>query len=119
MFEKLVADSNGEAKRLADFLGTTLSGQILLKGNNTSFTSNKRQDLTETEAWICEHIAGKAMKLAGYNLKNSHPKFQDISDLLITSKRFFLYQIQRVFKRKDKRSSVYAYLKCLFNRPLA
>lgn len=114
-FEELVADYNAEAKRLANFLGTTLSDQILFQGNNTSFSSNKRKDISEAEAWICEHFAGEAMKSAGYELSDSHPKIQDISDLLVTSTQFSLYQIKRIVTQKEKRSSVFNYLKCLFS----
>lgn len=115
-FEDLVADPHTEAKHLANFLGTTLSSQISNKGSNTSFASHKRREITKTEAWICEYTAGKTIKLAGYNLQGAYPRLKDLPDLLATSTKFLLYQIQRIYQRKEQRSSIFAYLKFLFEK---
>lgn len=115
-FENLVADPNKEAKQLANFLGTTLSGEVLTKGSNTSFTANKRREITETEAWICQLLAGKSMNSANYQLIKYYPQLKDLPDLLTTSTQFIRYQIGRIYKQEDKNSSIYAYLKLLFKK---
>ena len=115
-FEDLVTDPNAEAKQLADFLGTTVSSQISNQGSNTSFASHKRREITKTEAWICEYTAGKTMKLAGYTLQGAYPRLKDLPDLLATSKKFILYQTQRIYQKKDQRSSIFAYLKLLVKK---
>jgi hypothetical protein len=115
-FEELVVDPNGVAQQLADFLGTNVSGSVPIKGKNTSFDSGKRQDITETEKWICEHLVGESMEKAGYTIGEVSPKFQDLGDLLGTSIQFSQHQMRRALTNPRKRVAVASYLQGLLGK---
>ena len=109
-FEKLVKSPDTVGSQLADFLGTTISGEIATKGKNTSFASKKQKTITNTEIWICQKLAGNQMQEAGYQLNQVSPTFQDLPDLLGTSYRFIQFQFNRILKDKKKQHSVKSFL---------
>lgn len=115
-FEELVVNPNGVAQQLADFLGTDVLRPVPVKGKNTSFASGKRQDITETEKWICEHLVGESMEKAGYTRGEVSPNFHDLGDLLGTSIRFSQHQMWRVLTRPAKRVAVVSYLQGLLGK---
>ncbi len=115
-FEQLVADPDEAAARAGAFLDAEVSGKVPVQGKNTSFGSGKRKDITATERWICERLAGEAMAEAGYESSGARPRVRDLPDLAFTTLRFSLYQAGRLLRRGDARASVGAYLKNLMGR---
>lgn len=113
-FEDLVARPDEEAQKLADFLNTELSHSVQVERTNTSFKDKQRQDITNTEVWLCEMIAGKTMQEVGYDLKSPKPRIQDVLDLFDTTGNFVFHQTQRVFRNDRARQSVIGYLKNLW-----
>lgn len=112
-FEELVKDPDGVARQLGDFLGTPFDGRVEVLGHNTSFAGGQRKDLTPTEVWICERIAGPEMRAAGYLPEAGRFRLQDIPALLATSVRFVWFQVLRVWRRKDARVSIGSFLRRL------
>ena len=86
-FEDLVADPDAAAAIMADFLDSELTGKVPEQERNTSFGSGKRQDISETEKWICEKVTGEAMNALGYTRENPSFRFRDIPDFLQTTVR--------------------------------
>jgi hypothetical protein len=113
-FEDLIADPNEEARKIAQFLGTTFEGDVRRSDANTSFAAGKRKSITPTEEWICEQIAGEAMLSHGYTLRRSRPRLRDLPDLLWVSCRFTIYQTLRIARDGRARQSVISFLKMLF-----
>lgn len=113
-FEEMITDPDKIAQELASFLGTTVSGSVAVKSHNSSFKSQSKTSITDTETWICEKLAGNSMEQAGYSLKNSSPKLSDIPDLLETSWQFITSQTKRALISSRKRVSVISYLQTLF-----
>ncbi|MEO1295472.1 MAG: sulfotransferase [Cyanobacteria bacterium J06636_16] len=109
-FETLVANPDAEATKLAAFLNTQVTQSVQVDRPNTSFDAKKRRDVTDTEVWLCERIAGSVMEHAGYELKNQKPRLQDIPNLVSTSLNFASYQVQRLISNKRARQSVQNYL---------
>ena len=97
-FEQLVADPDGEAERLAEFLGTTYRPRVAEHSANTSFGGGRRKTLTPTETWMCQKFAGAAMEAAEYPLERCGPRFRDLPDLMATSVRFAGFQLYRLYR---------------------
>ena len=115
-FESLVADPDGQARAIAEFLGATLTRSVPVRGSNTSFGGGKRRDLTPTEKWMCERIAGPVMESAGYEVEHPRPRLRDVPDLLFTTARFAGYQSSRLIREPSARVSVTAFLRRLIRR---
>lgn len=115
-FEDLVKAPTQEAEKLAEFLGLELSGDVPVRGSNTSFASGQRKTITPTESRIYELLAGETVKQAGYSFENSQLRLQDVPDLFGTTVRFVTYQIGRLFDQKGGRSSIITYCKNLFRK---
>lgn len=112
-FEKLISDPNGEARKVAQFLGSTFSGEVERSDGNTSFSGGHRKSITPTEEWICERVAGDAMQSLGYTIGQGRPRLQDLPDLLWNSLRFTTCQLRRVTKSPAARESVKSFVKTL------
>ncbi|MFK8183667.1 MAG: sulfotransferase [Phormidesmis sp.] len=112
-FEDLVAAPQATATRLADFLCTTVQGDINPRGVNSSFSKGSVCELTAMEVKICEKIAGNQMKAAGYTLSNPQMQAYDSWDLLKTSAEFASYQTHRALTNRRGRSSIQAFIKSL------
>jgi hypothetical protein len=115
-FEDLVKDPDAAAAELGAFLGSTVKGKVPVKGKNTSFSGGKRKDITPTEAWLCERLAGDAMEKAGYTDRQGRFRLRDLPDLAYISCRFTIYQVVRVATQRDARASVKTFLKRLIRR---
>jgi hypothetical protein len=113
-FEDLVNTPVAVAERLARFLDTQVTGQVVLERVNSSFRHGSVRELTNTEVMICEKIAGSQMKKSGYKLFHPKPRLSDAGDLLKTSIDFLAYQLQRMVINRRARTSVIAFLKNLF-----
>jgi Sulfotransferase family len=112
-FEDLVADPDGAAATMAEFLDSELAGKVPEQGRNTSFGSGKRKDITETEKWICERVTGPAMDALGYTRENPSFRLRDIPDFLRTTVQFLFYQCGRIVKRDHARGSVGTFVRSL------
>ena len=112
-FEDLVQDPAAVAADLADFLETQVAGEVVAKRSNASVKVGQPTELTQTEVFLCEKIAGQAMQSAGYELCAPKPRLFDLVDLLKTSVTFATYQLIRITKDKKARTSVRAFLKSL------
>ncbi|MGD1897209.1 MAG: sulfotransferase [Phormidesmis sp.] len=112
-FEELVQAPEATAERLAAFLETTVSGNVITERTNASAKNTPPVELTPTETLICEKITGRSMQAAGYKLIQPTPKLLDIFDLLRTSATFTRYQIGRIITNKKARTSVIAFAKSL------
>lgn len=115
-FEELVADPDAEAARIAEFLGATVSQKVPVRGSNTSFKGGKRKDLTSTEKWLLERVAGSAIQAADYPLENPRPSLRDLPDLVFVTCRFALYQVRRIIAKPAERVSVVSFLRRFFGR---
>ncbi len=113
-FEDLVETPVAVAERLAGFLGTQVTGQVILERVNSSFKQGSVRELTHTEITICEKIAGSQMQKSGYKLFYLQPHLSDMVDLVKTSVDFLAYQLQRMVTNKRARTSIMAFLKNLF-----
>lgn len=114
-FEDLIRDPEAVAKRLANFLETSVVGDVCSKRSNSSVKQGAPIELTNTEILLCEKIAGDCMKSAGYPLSSPRPKLLDAVDLLKTSAVFGRYQIERIATDKKARTSVLAFVKSLLS----
>jgi hypothetical protein len=112
-FEDLVATPVAVAERLASFLETRVTGQVITKSINSSFKGGAACELTHTEIMICEAIAGNQMKESGYKLSHLRPQLSDVVDLTVTSADFMAYQFHRMLTNKRARSSITAFVKNL------
>ena len=112
-FEELVKDPDGIARSLGEFLGTPFEGAVEVHGHNTSFGGGQRKDLSPTEIWICERIAGSEMRAAGYEPGQGKFRLRDLPAFALISLRFAAYQVARVWQRKDARVSIVSYLRRL------
>ena len=112
-FEEFIKNPDRGASVLAGFLDTTMTEKVIVKGTNSSFKSSRRQNLTPTETWVCEWLAGANMQRAGYRLSQSSPRLRDMPDLARTSLQFVIYQLQRMLQSKQGRVSIKAYLQTI------
>ncbi|NEQ95386.1 MAG: sulfotransferase [Cyanothece sp. SIO2G6] len=115
-FEELVTEPDLQAQTLAQFLGTTVSGPTEVKQGNSSFKSQQQIEMTDTECWICEKLAGATMVKAGYSLSQIRPRFRDIPELLRISTQFVWFQLHRATTDPEKRSSILAVATSFFRR---
>lgn len=115
-FEKLVADPNEEARKIAEFLGSRFEGEVRRTKGNTSFKGGKRRSITPTEAWICERVAGTSMQALGYERTEGRLRVRDVPDFVWTSGRFALAQTKRLARNPAARQSVWFFLKSLVGR---
>ena len=112
-FEDLVQSPEAVASRLAEFLETTVTGNVVAERANSSMRNGSPIELTNTEIALCEKIAGTCMKSAGYQLAHTRPKVSDIFELLKISATFSRYQVERILTNKKARTSVIAFIKSL------
>lgn len=115
-FETLISEPEQEAARLADFFQTQVQKSVRVDRVNTSFTSDTRRELTATERWIAEKMAGDMMERHGYALEHAQPRLGDLFDLLQTSRRFAVYQIRRLLTHDRARQSILSYVKNILKR---
>ncbi|MDB9496999.1 sulfotransferase [Spirulina major CS-329] len=115
-FEDLVKTPEAVADRLARFLDTQVVGNVVLEKGNSSSDQGKNKELTATEIFICEKMAGASMRSAGYTLTNPTPKLGDLFDLIGTSFVFATYQLQRMIKDPKARTSIFSFLKSLIGK---
>jgi hypothetical protein len=113
-FEDLVETPVAVAERLARFLDTQVTGQVILERVNSSFRQGAACELTNTEVMICEKIAGSQMQKSGYKLFHPEPRLSDVGDLVKTSIDFLAYQLQRMVINRRARTSIIAFMKNLF-----
>jgi hypothetical protein len=115
-FEELVAAPDAEAERIAAFLESPKTGPVPVRGKNTSFGKGVRKDITETERYICERLAGPLLVEAGYEPSGARFRVRDVPHLAWLTLRFGVYQLVRIVKRPDARHSVKAFLRRLVGR---
>ena len=115
-FEDLIHAPEDVAGRLASFLETAVGGDVTAQRSNSSVKAGAPIELTNTERFLCEKIAGECMASAGYTLAAPKPKLLDVVDLIKTSTVFTLYQLERIATNKKARTSVLAFIKSLLKR---
>ena len=115
-FEDLVHRPEDTADRLAKFLGTTVSGDVVVTQSNSSLKQGAKRELTNLEITLCEKITGPYLDKVGYQSSKSKPKLTEVLDLLETSLTFATYQLERVIRNKKGRDSILAFLQSLFKR---
>ena len=116
-FEELIESPNQTAAKLASFLGSSFTETIESREGNSSFKQSARKQITPTEQWICEKIAGRAMQQEGYPPSSSRFRLVDTWDLLWTTGRFTLHQCKRILKDSRSRVSIMAYITRVFRKP--
>jgi hypothetical protein len=112
-FEDLVKTPVAVAERLASFLNTQVTGQVISANINSSFSQGSAYELTHTEVMLCEKIAGSQMQASGYELSHLRPQLSDVVDLTLTSADFMAYQCHRMLTNKRARTSITAFMKNL------
>ena len=115
-FEDLREDPVTLARQLAAVLDSRVLEDRLPRGANTSFRGGGRKVITQTEAWLCERLAGTEMSSLDYELTNPRPRLSDIPDALAVTARFALYQLWRVATDPGARVSVADYLRRALKR---
>ena len=115
-FEDLVLHPEDTANRLAKFLGTTVSGDVVVTQGNSSLSQGTKRELTNIEIAICEKITTPCLEKAGYQMSKPTPKMAETLDFLETSLTFVIYQIERIIKNKKGRDSILAFVKSLLKR---
>jgi len=115
-FEELVANPTQQAEAIAEFLGTSVSAPVDTKKGNSSFQSQRQIEMTDTESWICEKLAGSTMEQAGYGLSAATPKLGDIPELVRVSAQFTWFQAHRAITNPEKRTSILNFAKSLLLR---
>lgn len=114
-FEDLVADPDHAAGELAVFLESKVVGPIRAEKRNTSFAGEPRRSIGATEKWVCERVAGEAMKARGYKLSGAKPKLTQLPELAWISLRFTLHQLKRIFTSGTSRQQIKAFVRSLFS----
>lgn len=115
-FEELTRDPQAAAARIAAFLGTSAPASLEVGEPNSSFSSGERKTITPTETWLCERVAGRAMRLRGYETGTGKLRLRDLPNLLATSVRFLFHQAGRLRVKKSARYSVAMFLRLVFGR---
>lgn len=110
-FEDLIADPQTEADKIAVFLNTNISGKVVIKQSNTSFSSRKRKTLSDTEILLCEKILGASLMEHGYESGQGAFRWLDLPGLFFVSFRFLFYQLFRVFKRRSALVSISSFIR--------
>jgi hypothetical protein len=114
-FEDLIREPRETGRGIAAFLGLPWTDSRVPEKVNTSFDQKKRSEITPSERWIAERIAGDAMRRAGYSLGEGHLRLQDVPDLLVTSVRFALRQGWKALTTPRNRESAKAFVRRLFS----
>jgi hypothetical protein len=106
-YEDLVRDTNQVLANVGNFVGTNFP-LINLKdfGNNSSFKKKNKKELTNTEIWLCEQIAGQEMKEVGYSLSECQPCLKDVNDILDSTKKAVSFYLKKSFTSADIRKRV-------------
>ena len=115
-FEDLVREPRAAGRSIASFLGLPWREPRIPEKVNTSFDGRERSEITPTERWLCERIAGEAMSRAGYELGQGSLRLRDMPDLLLTSVRFALRQGSKALTSPRKRASAKIFLLRLLGR---
>ena len=97
-YEDLIGNTDRELSRIGQFIGTQFHKIDLSQfGNNSSFKNKvKKSDLSPTEIWLCEQIAGEEMEIIDYSLSGIKPNFKDtfyIAKLSVKVTKFYLYKV--------------------------
>ncbi|MFK5893094.1 MAG: sulfotransferase [Pseudomonadota bacterium] len=110
-FEDLISAPRAEADKIAFFLNTNISGEIIVKQANTSFSNHKRKKLSDTEILICEKILGTSLMDYDYKLGKGRFRWIDIPELCFVSIRFLIYQGFRVFRSRSSLVSISSFIR--------
>lgn len=98
-YEELVADPEGQIRRMCEFLGLDYDPRMLeieranssyvrqdqertRKGISTQSVERWRTELTTTELWILEKVCAETMQRLGYERVGRRPGLRDVPDLL-------------------------------------
>jgi len=110
-FEELIVDPQAEAEKIAIFLNTTISKEVEIKRANTSFSSDKRKTLTDTELLLCENILGTSLMDHGYEPGQGKFRWIDVPGLIFVNFRFLNYQVIRIFKERSSLVSIMSFIR--------
>lgn len=105
-FEDLISRTADVAEDIAAFLDSPMSKELEIKQNNSSFHNKKKQELTSTEVWLIEKVAGEYLQAGGYEKSSNAPEVMGILEVIRVSFVFTSYQIGRVFKKKSALVSI-------------
>lgn len=83
--------------------------------NNSSFKNKKRKNISDTETWLCEKIAGKEIKRLNYILSKKKPRLEDLKNLIFISARVTQYYLSSIITSVDTRKRVLKLVKKTFN----
>ncbi|MEC4986000.1 MAG: sulfotransferase [Oscillatoria sp. PMC 1068.18] len=117
-YEDLTTEPNTELSRIGEFLGTEFHEIDINKfGNNSSFKGKRQKaDLTETEIWFCEQIAGEEMKATNYNLSEVKPKLKDLSQISKLTLRASIFYLSKSLLSPNVRKRILQVMKKVITR---
>lgn len=115
-FEDLVDAPDKVGAGLGAFLDLPWRGAEIPKKVNSSFTNQSRQEITPTERWLCERMAGSEMVQLGYAPDTPSPRLRDVPDLLRTTLRSALHQLHQLCTNPVSRKSAFTFLGRLAGR---
>lgn len=114
-FERLIAEPDAVAADLARLVGATPPDHVELPPPNSSIHGTVRE-LTPTEVWLCERIAGPELIAAGYELTDTRPRLRDMPHLGAVSLRFLAFQGRTVVTSPARRHRILAAARGLIGR---
>ena len=115
-FEDLISSPESVSKEIAEFLSTTIEGNIAFEKGNSSTKSGRYSTLTKLELFLCEKIAGSSMKKAGYSLSQSNFSVSGFWDFIRTTIQFFCYQSMRFITDRRARVSIKNFALSFFSK---
>lgn len=115
-FEDLAAQPDRIGANIANFLGLRWAGAAVPARVNTSFDENRRREVTPTERWICQKLAGPEMANLGYAADASAARLRDVPDLLKSTVRSAAYHISQLVSNPISRKSAMTFVSRLTRR---
>jgi hypothetical protein len=102
-FEDLVKDPKKAADHIADFAGVKKARIIEPRTPNTSFKKLDRQTINGLEQFLLKKITKKQVEYMNYNIASSKIVIADLSNFMIISLNFTIFQLRQVFKKNHFR----------------
>lgn len=116
-FEEMVDDTDTTAKKIAEFLDSSIIKDIKVQSTNSSMLQGSKRELTELERYICLLINRDIMSNEDYSIIHHKLKFADFPALIGNSIDFCAYQIESVLIRPKLRiNAIRSFINSIFGK---
>jgi hypothetical protein len=102
-FEEMVGDTDTTAKKIAEFLDSSIIKETKVQSTNSSMFQGSKRELTELEKYICLLINRDIMSNENYPITHNKLKIVDFLALIGNSVDFCAYQIESILIRPKLR----------------